>query len=191
MALRLFAALNLPDTIAARVLALQTGVSGAHWRPRENLHVTLRFFGELREDIARDLDEALIEGLGAAAPFSIHLQGAGAFGRDDPHTLWLGLGESPALRKLAADIERIARRIGLPADTRKFSPHVAIASLRRRPMGGGAVAQAHAFVARCALFASPSWEVSGFGLFSSWIRRGQPSQYRLEADYPFGGQTPA
>ncbi len=191
MALRLFAALPLPDPIAAHITPLQAGVIGANWRRRESLHVTLRFFGELREDIARDLDEALIEGLGAAAPFSIHLQGAGAFGRDDPHTLWLGVGESPALRKLAADIERIARRIGLPADTRKFSPHVTIASLRRSPMGGGELAQVHAFEARCALFASPSWEISGFGLFSSWLRRGESSLYRLEADYPFGGQTPA
>jgi RNA 2',3'-cyclic 3'-phosphodiesterase len=190
MAVRLFAALDLPDAIAAQILPLQTGVRGAQWHPRENLHVTLRFFGEVREDIARDLDEALEEGLGAWAPFSIQLQGAGAFGRDDPHTLWLGVGESPALRKLAADIERIARRVGLAADTRKFSPHVTIAALRGMQARGGELAQVQAFEARCALFASLSWEVRGFGLYSSWLRRGQPSQYRLEAGYAFRGQTP-
>ena len=191
MALRLFAALSVPDAIAAQIVPLQTGVREAYWHPRENLHITLRFFGEMREDLARDLDAALADALSASVPFSIHLHGAGRFGRADPHSLWLGLGESPALHKLAADIERIARRVGLPAQTRKFHPHVTLAALRGTLTQSGGLAQVQAFEARCALFTSSSWEVRGFGLYSSTVRRGQPSQYRLEADYAFGGQVPA
>lgn len=182
MALRLFAALPLPDPIAAQIAPLQAGIPGAHWRARESLHVTLRFFGEVREDMARELDDAL-EGLAqAAAPFSLHVQGVGAFGREDPHTLWLGLGESAPLRALAADIERLARRLGHAPETRKFSPHITLASLRRADP-----ARVQAFESGHALFDSPRWEVGGFGLYSSWLRRGEPSLYRLEADYQFSG----
>ena len=47
MSLRLFAALSIPDHVAERLLPLMKGIGGANWRPRENLHLTLRFFGEL------------------------------------------------------------------------------------------------------------------------------------------------
>ncbi|MEO8115140.1 MAG: 2'-5' RNA ligase family protein, partial [Phenylobacterium sp.] len=53
--IRLFAALAIPDEIAIGLARRQQGVEAARWRPREALHVTLRFFGELREDVARDL----------------------------------------------------------------------------------------------------------------------------------------
>ena len=54
MSLRLFAALALPAPIAEQVLELQKGMRGIDWRPRENLHLTLRFFGELSlEEIAQ------------------------------------------------------------------------------------------------------------------------------------------
>ncbi|MBK8544651.1 MAG: hypothetical protein IPL62_14550 [Caulobacteraceae bacterium] len=59
MSLRLFAALSIPDHIAERLLPLMKGVGGAKWRPRENLHLTLRFFGELTEPVAEYLDSEL------------------------------------------------------------------------------------------------------------------------------------
>lgn len=180
MALRLFAALALPDEIATAIGPLQAGIAGANWRTRESLHLTLRFFADVREDVACELDEALEDIAGAASPFTLRVQGVGAFGRDDPHTLWLGVGESPPLRKLVADIERLVRRLGLPPETRKFSPHITLASLR-----GVDHARVRTFEQGHALFTSPKWEVKGFGLYSSWLRRGQSSLYRLEADYPF------
>lgn len=180
MALRLFAALPLPDPIAAHITPLQAGVIGANWRPRESLHVTLRFFGDVPEDVARDLDGALKGVASTTSPFPLHVQGAGTFGREDPHTLWLGLSDSAPLRGLAADIERCARKLGLAPETRKYSPHITLAALRRPD-----AARLQAFQKGHALFSSPSWEVSGFGLFSSWLRRGESSLYRLEADYMF------
>ena len=62
MSLRLFAALSIPDDVAAQLLALMKGVAGAKWRPRENLHLTLRFFGEITEPVAEDLDAELESG---------------------------------------------------------------------------------------------------------------------------------
>ncbi len=61
MSVRLFAAIAIPDDIAERLLALQKGVPGAKWRPRENLHLTLRFFGDVAEPVADEIDAALDE----------------------------------------------------------------------------------------------------------------------------------
>lgn len=182
MALRLFAAIEPPPEVAARALALQRGVPGASWRPRENLHVTLRFFGETPEHVARDLDAAIEEAVQRTAAFTAQLKGAGSFGRAEPHTLWLGLAESPALRQLAQDVERAARRIGLKPETRKFVPHLTLAYLH-----GTDLARVQAFESRFALFESPPWLVDRIGLYSSRLRKGQPSHYRQEAEYPLLG----
>jgi RNA 2',3'-cyclic 3'-phosphodiesterase len=179
MALRLFAALDVPDDVADRLIALQRGVPGARWRPRENLHLTLRFFGEVPEDIADDLDAALDEAAQDFAPFDFGLKGAGFFGKEMPHTLWIGAAESDALSALAAACERAARRAGLKPEARKFAPHVTLASL-----DGSALDRVVAFERRYALFESRVWRVNAFGLYSSWVRRGAPSLFREEAAYP-------
>lgn len=182
MSLRLFAALSLPDHIAERLLALMRGVSGAKWRPRENLHLTLRFFGEVAEPVAEDLDAALDQIAAGVAPFDLKLKAAGAFGGADPHALWIGASESDSLKRLAADCERAARRAGLKAETRKFAPHVTLAYL-----SGAELTQVHAFEARLGLFETPSFRVENFGLYSSFTRKAAPSLYRLEAEYPLRG----
>ena len=178
MSLRLFAAIAIPDDVAERLLALQRGVPGAKWRPRENLHLTLRFFGEVAEPVADEIDAALDEVANATARFELQLKSAGSFGKEDPHTLWIGAGENGALKKLAADCERAARRAGLKPETRKFAPHVTLAYLNNAELG-----RVHGFEARLGLFESRPFRVESFGLYSSWTRKSAPSLYRLEAEY--------
>jgi RNA 2',3'-cyclic 3'-phosphodiesterase len=178
MSLRLFAALDIPDDIAQRLTARMRGVPGASWRPRENLHLTLRFFDEVAEPVGDDLDSALEEIALATAPFEIALKGAGHFGREDPHALWAGAVESEPLRALAADCERAARRCGLKPETRKFIPHVTLAYLNATVLD-----RVMAFERGMALYESPPWRVDGFYMFSSHLRRGGPSWYREEASY--------
>lgn len=182
MSLRLFAALSLPDDVAAPLTALMKGVGGAKWRPRENLHLTLRFFGELPEPVAEDLDvelEAATRGIG---PFSLRLKGAGSFGGVDPHALWIGAAESESLKRLAAACEKAARRVKLKPEPRKFMPHVTIAYLN-----GAMLDRVQAFTVEHALFETASFDVAGFGLYSSITRKSAPSLYRLEAEYPLLG----
>lgn len=183
MSVRLFAALDLPDDIAERLLALMKGVPGAKWRPRENLHMTLRFFGEVAEPVADDIDAALNEVAEANGPFELQLKAAGAFGGAEPHALWVGAVESAALKKLAADCERAARRCGLRPEPHKFTPHVTLAYLS----GGAELSRVHAFESRLGLFATEPFTVERFGLYSSFTRKSAPSLYRLEADYPLMG----
>lgn len=176
MTMRLFAAIAAPEEIAERLSPLQRGVPGARWRPPENFHVTLRFFGEIDEAVARDLDDELaqIEITG----FALTLSGAGWFGGERPHALWIGVEENEALNTLASRCERAARRAGLPAEKRNFAPHVTLAYLNST--GHEAAAR---FAQRLALFKAPPFWVDRFGLYSSWTGKG-PSQYVLEAEYP-------
>jgi RNA 2',3'-cyclic 3'-phosphodiesterase len=183
MAIRLFAALAMPDEIAERLVALQKGVPLAKWRPRENLHLTLRFFGEVTEPVADEIDGELEQAGRGVAPFDLQLKAAGAFGGADPHALWIGAAPSPQLSKLAADCERAARRAGLKPDSRKFQPHVTLAYLS----GGAELSRVHAFEQRLGLFETEPFRVESFGLYSSWVRRSAPSLYRLEAEYPLLG----
>ena len=174
--IRLFAALAIPDEIAAGLLRRQQGIEGARWRPREALHVTLRFYGEVREDVARDLDSEL-EGLGAEA-FEYRLEGAGAFGEGrDLTAVWAGVSDEGPLKRLARACETSARRAGLKPDSRQYRPHVTLAYLRRPEP-----AQVAAWIQANNLLRSPLIRADRFGLYSSHQTK-EGSAYRLEAEY--------
>ena len=182
MTLRLFAAIAPPDPIAERLIPLQRGVPGAKWRPRDNFHITLRFFGDTPEPLAEDLDGELALVAEKTPPFELQLKGAGSFGDSNPHAIWIGVEPTPELSKLAADCERAARRVGIAPEKRKFMPHVTMAYLTRTDLD-----RVQAFVSRLALYRSEPFIVRDFALYSSQIRKSAPSLYRLEADYPLIG----
>ena len=174
--IRLFAALAVPDEIAQGLARRQTGLDGARWRTAEQLHITLRFFGEVREDMARDLD-AELSTLGGR-PFDVVLEGAGAFGEgSDIHAVWAGVAENPELRRLAKACTTAARRVGLKPDRRNYRPHVTLAYLRHpEPDRVAAWIQANN------LLKSPPFRIERFGLYSSFLGS-DGARYRLEAGY--------
>lgn len=177
--IRLFAAIAVPDEIAEVLVRRQQGLPGARWRPIEALHLTLRFFGEIAESVADDLDAELSSISFDAV--TIALDGVGAFeDGGEPHAVWAGVGENDALRRLAARCETAARRAGLPADRRAWRPHVTLAYLRRAdPRRVAAWIQGHN------LLQSPPFTVGSFGLYSSHLGEAGAS-YRLERSYPLG-----
>lgn len=175
--IRLFAALAVPEEIAEELAHRQRGLAGARWRPQDALHVTLRFFGEVAEPVAAELDD-LLRGVRAPA-FDLHLQGAGAFGEHDHmRAVWAGVAENAALRHLAAKCETAAKRAGLKAETRSYRPHVTLAYLRRSEP-----AKTAAWVADNNLLHTRPWRADGFGLYSSWSGP-DGSRYDLERTYP-------
>ena len=172
---RLFAALPVPETFHPGLVETQAGLAGASWRPAENFHITLRFFGDVSHASARDLDELLSEI--SCPPFEVSLEGMGWFGRREPTAVWARVRESDALRALSAQCERAARRLGLPADRRNFTPHVTLAYLHGTtlPEVSGWAEPRHAYC-------SDSFWVDSFHLYSSHMGDG-PSRYVAEADY--------
>jgi 2'-5' RNA ligase len=178
--IRLFAALQPPPEILEALSLRQFDLAGAAWRPPDSLHITLRFFGEIAETAADDLDAELSRIAGA--PLTLALEGVGAFGEGrDVHAVWAGVADNPALRQLARRCETAARRAGLSPDTRGYRAHLTLAYLR-----GAELAAVGAWIQANNLLRSPPFRLEAFGLYSSW-RGAKAARYRLERRYRLGG----
>lgn len=125
---RLFTALEVPRDAALSLSLLRGGLPGARWMDVENYHITLRFIGDVEGHVADEICNALDRVRRPA--FQLRLSGVGAFGSKKPHSIYAGAAPSPELAALQGEVERICQRIGLPAETRKFVPHVTLARLR-------------------------------------------------------------
>jgi 2'-5' RNA ligase len=174
--IRLFVALQLPETVRERLVALQGGVPGARWANSDQMHLTLRFIGEVDGNVAHDIDDALA---GIRAPsFTLELAGVGEFGGKNPRALWAGVRPNEALAHLHKKIETALQRIGLPAESRKFSAHVTLARMKGAPQEK--IVQ---FLTHYALFASGPFGIDDFVLFSSHLSH-SGSIYHPERVYP-------
>ena len=125
---RLFVALEVPRNAAMSLSLLRGGLPGARWVDVENFHITLRFIGDID---GRTADEVVDRLDRIDRPeFPLFLTGVGSFGSRKPHSIYAGVSPHPEMFALQAEIERICQRLGLPADPRKFTPHVTLARLR-------------------------------------------------------------
>lgn len=136
--MRLFIGIGLPDRcreeIARSVLSLRERGDGIAWTRPENLHLTLKFLGE----VPGDRVEALAGGMGRAArdvrPFDLVLEGGGGFPSiDSPRILWVGIRDPlDPVRKLHQNMENVLAEAGFPREGRSFHPHVTVARVRNR-----------------------------------------------------------
>ena len=112
--LRLFVGIDFPPELKLRLSLLCTGVPGARWVDPGNFHLTLRFIGEISEDLAADVDEALA-GI-KASRFTLQLAGTGVFGGAPPAcAVGRGRAQSPSWSRLRDKIEQALIRAGLRA----------------------------------------------------------------------------
>jgi 2'-5' RNA ligase len=177
--MRLFVALPIPDAIAKGLMLLQGGVPGARWQSREQLHLTLRFIGEVDGSDMRALDDALA-GIDAPA-FELQLHGVGQFGNKQPHTLWAAARRTETLEHLARKVDAAIRRVGQPQDAHKFMPHITLARLRHADLD-----KMREWLTAHALFTSDQFAVDAFCLYSSKLTS-DGSVYRVEQEYPLRG----
>ncbi len=127
---RLFVALRPPPAMRADLLALMGGVPGARWQDEEQLHLTLRFIGEVERPQADDIAAAL--GAVTQPRPTITLAGVGTFdSKGRPHTLWAAVAPDEALRALRERITRALATVGVMPEERAFKPHITLARLGR------------------------------------------------------------
>ena len=177
--MRLFVALAMPTSVAQSIMLIQGGVPGARWQTREQLHLTLRFIGEVDGRDAAALDDALA---GIEAPsFELQLHGVGQFGNKQPHALWASARASEALAHLQRMVDAAIRRVGQPQDAHKFTPHVTVARLRHPEQG-----KVIEWLTHNALYTSPKFQVGAFQLYSSRLTS-DGSVYAVEQEYPLEG----
>ncbi|MCE7028581.1 RNA 2',3'-cyclic phosphodiesterase [Jiella avicenniae] len=177
---RLFTALEIPQDVAVSLSLLRGGLPSARWIEPENYHLTLRFVGDVEPRLADEFVAALdrIERRG----FRLTLSGLGAFGNKKPHSVHAEVAASPDLNALQAEIDRACKRLGLPADQRKFVPHVTLARLKNAKPAD----VAH-YLALRGGYRSRDFKVERFGLFSSRDSVGG-GPYVLEEAFGLGRQ---
>lgn len=176
---RLFAAIVMPEEIATTLDRVRQPTPGAFWIPPTDMHLTLRFVGDVGKGQAREFAEELarIE----LSAFSLKLDGLGAFGGDEPRVLWAGVQPSETLDALARACDRAARNAGLPAEGRTWKPHVTLARLRHTPVD--AVVRV---LSRKATFNTDEFFVGSFALMSAKPGLGG-GPYVVEETYALAG----
>jgi len=174
--MRLFVGLSLPNEVRQSLSGLCTGLDGARWVNSENLHMTLRFVGEIGGGEAGDLDAVL--GAVSAPEFDLQCRGIGHFGKAAKvRAIWAGLGPCPPLARLQEKVESAVARAGFGAEGRKFKPHITLVRFRRRPPRSlGAYMEANG------AFSTPPFSVNAFTLFESHMGHGG-SHYVALKDY--------
>ncbi|MGA7260269.1 MAG: RNA 2',3'-cyclic phosphodiesterase [Stellaceae bacterium] len=174
--LRLFVGIGFPPELKLRLSLLCSGVPGAKWVDPGNFHLTLRFIGEIGEDVAADIDDALSRL--RARRFTLEITGTGVFAGEKPRSLWAGVERSPELTRLRDKVEQALIRVGLAPEPRKFSPHVTLARLRDSPPD-----KLREFLVAHAQFRADPLRVEGFSLIASFQTK-SGSVYEDQADYP-------
>ena len=175
--IRLFVALELPADLRRRMGQLSTGVRDARWVAEENLHLTLRFIGEVEKYLVDELVDALA---GIESPaFPLTLSGAGHFeSRKRVRAVWIGTEKSDELASLVARIEHALVGAGLAPEGRKFSPHITVARLKGAPPGDVAK-----WLSANTLFKAFPFHVTRFALFASYLGRAGPT-YEIVETFP-------
>ena len=159
---RLFVAIRPPAAIRGLLLDAMGGISGARWQSEDQLHLTLRFVGEVDRHRAGDIHAAL--GGIHHAPFEIALNGIGAFERrGQPDAVWAGVAPHETLKALHKKIDAALIRVGIAPDERAYLPHITLARLKRSsgPVGN--------LLEQSGGLASAPFAVDSFALFESTL----------------------
>lgn len=161
---RLFVAIRPPEPVRDLLIDAMEGIEGARWQSDQQLHLTLRFIGEVDAAQAEDIAGAL--GRIGAAPFPLEIRGVGYFEKKGHvHTAWAGIAPSPALEVLQRKVERACVSAGLAPEPRKFTPHITLARLNSASGPIGSWLAAHG-----TLRAGP-FEVAEMALYESSLGR--------------------
>lgn len=162
---RLFIALTLPPAVQDTLAALAKPLPGVSWTRREQLHVTLRFLGDVPADF---IDPMMTRLAGVRVePFILPVDGVGTFPPNrPPRILWIGVGSGhPRLFQLRQRLDDSLLAAGLQLDVRTFHPHVTLA----RCTENAAPAIAH-WVHVHRNITAPPFRIEAFDLYSSELR---------------------
>jgi 2'-5' RNA ligase len=147
---RVFCAVEIPESVRELVLRhisrLREAVpdAKASWNRHANLHVTLKFLGEIPPTSVKDISNAASRAVAGLAPFSVHVEHTRVFPEHGkPRVLWIGINDlSGKLVELHTRLEDEAAQAGFAREGRRFQPHLTLARLRQ-PRHARALVDAH------------------------------------------------
>ncbi len=176
--IRLFVGLELPPDIQEQTYNLRGGIPHTRWLNKENLHLNLRYIGDVEESDANYIHDYLSQVNFHA--FDLALTQVGLFTQGhQPKHLWVGVDNYHILDDLSERIENAVQRAGQPRSPRKFHAHTTIAKFK-----GASWDKIQEFISYHNLFRTPQFRVNHFTLFSSHPHhKGIGSFYRVESRY--------
>lgn len=185
--MRLFIAVAIPATVRERLAEVRAFSRERSWRwvVPENVHLTLKFLGEVEPERLGQIREALTEVAVSLAPFEAALAGLGTLpgGRRPPRVLFADLSAGHAgLGELRRVVEAALEPLGFPKEGRPFRPHATLARVRRgsRPRDVAGLRERFAGVE------FGRWECAAATLYQSVLGRGGP-RYSVLDEFPLGG----
>ena len=135
--LRVFVGVPVGAAVAERISAVRNEFGGeaVRWAPAENLHLTLKFLGDVEEAQVVAIRSALREALAGTAGFGVTARGLGVFpNARRPRVLWIGLA-APELAQVAGRVDRALEPLGVERAATRFRPHATIGRWRRPEPG--------------------------------------------------------
>lgn len=170
--IRSFVAIHVPSELLERILCVQRELQrvakteAVRWTPLEQMHVTLKFFGNVPNERLSALEIALAEAVIGSAPFSLSLEGFGCFpSARNPSVFWAGLvGQVEALKQLQARIEARTNCFASHEENREFHPHLTVGRAKNRGPESRRVADA---LEKFRLAKMGQWTVSEIALMRS------------------------
>ncbi|SDU26318.1 RNA 2',3'-cyclic phosphodiesterase [Halopseudomonas salegens] len=169
---RLFIGLELPGSLQRLLARLTTDLPGARWHLPQDLHITVRFLGQLDPVRQQDIHQLLKQS--AITPFSLQVSGIGHF---DQRILWAGLAPSPSLQAMKQQLDQSLQALNLPAEMHDYHPHITLARIR-----AGHQSSLNDFVEAHHELALPAWGVTHVSLFES--RNNGQGRYHVLGRYP-------
>lgn len=179
--IRLFIAIPIDTDIRKKLSNLGGTIPGASPVPEEQVHLTLRFIGEVESNLFHDVKERLHEL--KSDPLDLCIQGSGHFPpRGNPRVIWAGVKPAGDVIILRNRVNTILSRCGIAPEHRKFYAHITLARLTNSPPERVAD-----FLAGNALLQSPSFTVDRVNLYSSKLTP-DGAIHRIEGSYPLAGR---
>ncbi|OEG00052.1 2'-5' RNA ligase [Vulcanibacillus modesticaldus] len=132
--MRLFITINMSSQVKEEIVNLMPNIKlkfqGGRWVPKENMHITMLYLGEVPDEKLGSVDKAMFEAIKGIDPFELWVEGIGAFpNTKKPNILWAGVqGELKFLIKLYRQLLKEVQNEGLPYDAKPhFKPHLTLA----------------------------------------------------------------
>jgi 2'-5' RNA ligase len=173
---RLFVAIRPPEHIRDLLIDAMDDGPEFRWQDSEQLHLTLRFIGDVDRPIADDLADALTRV--HCEKFELRIAGSGRFEQRNSGALWAAVEPKEPVAALAAKVERVAQQVGLEPERRAFFPHITLARWK-----GRRTREVAGFLDRTGGLRSDPFEVDRFILFESRLSR-HGAHYEAVAAYP-------
>ena len=161
---RLFIAIRPPEPVRDLLIDSMDESPSLRWVGDEQLHLTLRFIGEVERPLANDIADSLAQIRFPA--FELRISGVGRFERKNGGAVWAGVEPRKPVADLAAKVERACASAGLEPERRTFHPHVTLARWNRSNAGIAAD-----FERRNSDLSSEPFQVDRFILFESHLSR--------------------